>query len=261
MSDSLVLRPRSAGEIIDAAIQLIRQGWREMFVVALALMVPTLLVTILAAMAGVDMSTGLTAAALAVMVFSIFWTAVVMGGLIIAAGELYVHGRTLPVADTLRAGLRRMGPVLVAYLLFSLAVALGFLLFIVPGFMAIGALGLAVPIAAIENVDGARALSRSFEITKGLRWHVLKVLVLMTLLVMVVFIPAILVIAPLSLGGRVVLPEIISTIISAAIYPLFAAGVAVLYYDVRIRKEGFDIEHLAASLSPAASPAVESPLS
>jgi hypothetical protein len=47
-----------------------------------------------------------------------------------------------------------------------------------------------------------------------------------------------------------VLLFVISTAISVIVYPFLAIAQTLLYYDVRIRKEGFDIEHLASSGVP-----------
>lgn len=43
-----------------------------------------------------------------------------------------------------------------------------------------------------------------------------------------------------------------------ALYPLFSVGGTLLYYDLRIRKEGFDLEMMAQDLAgetPPAAPA------
>lgn len=252
MADSLALRPRSAGEIVDASIQLIRRGWREMFVIALALMIPTLGLFVIFALAGADM-TGAAGASGSLLLFgilSMLWTAVVFAGLIIAASEIYVHGRVLTVAAILRAGLGRMWPVIIAYIGWSLVTGFGIILLIVPGLWAATVYSLSVPIVAIENLGASKAWERSQSLTKGHRWHAFKALALMVLIVMVVAIPTAMLTTPISLAGYVIVAQVIGTIINAAIYPIFAAGLVVLYYDLRIRKEGFDIEHMAGTLTP-----------
>ncbi|HUO51426.1 MAG TPA: hypothetical protein VMT93_02825 [Gemmatimonadaceae bacterium] len=40
----------------------------------------------------------------------------------------------------------------------------------------------------------------------------------------------------------------LSTVGSAAVFPLLIAVTVVLYYDLRIRHEGFDVEQLARQL-------------
>jgi hypothetical protein len=41
---------------------------------------------------------------------------------------------------------------------------------------------------------------------------------------------------------------VISTLLTTVLFPFFGIAETLLYYDARIRKEGFDVEHLAAAL-------------
>ena len=50
-----------------------------------------------------------------------------------------------------------------------------------------------------------------------------------------------------------VLQGVLTTIVQAAATPIGTISMILFYYDIRIRKEGFDLEVLAASL--AAQPA------
>ena len=45
--------------------------------------------------------------------------------------------------------------------------------------------------------------------------------------------------------------EVITSLLSILIYPFFYVVLTVLYYDLRVRKEGFDLELLASALQPA----------
>jgi hypothetical protein len=40
-------------------------------------------------------------------------------------------------------------------------------------------------------------------------------------------------------------------VVQIFVYPLFYCVLTVAYYDLRVRKEGFDLEVLAAALRPA----------
>jgi len=42
--------------------------------------------------------------------------------------------------------------------------------------------------------------------------------------------------------------------VAVVLYPLFALSETLLYYDARIRKEGFDVEYLAATQPNADAP-------
>ena len=46
----------------------------------------------------------------------------------------------------------------------------------------------------------------------------------------------------------------VSTAVSVVLYPLLALTETLLYYDARIRKEGFDVEYLARGDTSSAAP-------
>ena len=52
--------------------------------------------------------------------------------------------------------------------------------------------------------------------------------------------------SPATLGWLVA-----ASLIQLLIYPLFYCVLTVAYYDLRVRKEAFDLEVLASGLSPA----------
>jgi hypothetical protein len=53
----------------------------------------------------------------------------------------------------------------------------------------------------------------------------------------------------------VALKYVAITAASMIVYPLYAIAGTLIYYDVRIRKEGFDIEMMAVQAPLAAAPA------
>ena len=59
----------------------------------------------------------------------------------------------------------------------------------------------------------------------------------------------------LTFAHSIVLQYVVIGIINSFLYPFLFAVVAVSYYDVRIRREGFDLQMLAAQLARAAAPA------
>jgi hypothetical protein len=58
--------------------------------------------------------------------------------------------------------------------------------------------------------------------------------------------------AAMALSSR---PLVAITAASMIVYPLYAIAGTLIYYDVRIRKEGFDIEMMAGQAPLAAAPA------
>ena len=58
----------------------------------------------------------------------------------------------------------------------------------------------------------------------------------------------------LVLGGSQVITTLLSTIVTIVIYPVIALTEMVLYYDARIRSEGFDLERMAQELGIGGAP-------
>ena len=106
------------------------------------------------------------------------------------------------------------------------------------------------------------ALSRSWELTRGSRWRIfgLGIILCLLLYIPVVAISGLLaVVLPRGAASRL-RPGLhrrpssrsrIGGLIQMFIYPLFYCVLTVAYYDLRVRKEGFDLELLASSLQTA----------
>jgi hypothetical protein len=115
-------------------------------------------------------------------------------------------------------------------------------------------MALAIPVAMLENVRGSKALARSFKLVRGSWWSTFGTLVLaglICLVTMVVYFIILFFLARLLQGGGVV-TAIVSALTSLAIYMLIfsfvAAVLVVMTIDLRVRKEGFDIQLLASQM-------------
>jgi hypothetical protein len=113
----------------------------------------------------------------------------------------------------------------------------------------------AVPALLTEEVRGRAALKRSFGLVRGRWWPVFGIIVLGTILAGIVtqIISGLLTgLTFTDLGDSVVASLIINavatTVASVVTTPFSAAYVSVMYFDLRVRKEGFDLELLAAQM-------------
>jgi hypothetical protein len=122
----------------------------------------------------------------------------------------------------------------------------------------------AVPALVLEGLKAGQALKRSVSLTKGYLWRLLLVAVLMTLIRMTL---VSLCQAPFSVaafllmykGGRpslwLTIPSLlVGGVAGAATAPLLMVSFAIAYYDLRVRKEGFDLQLMMANLSQNNSP-------
>ena len=112
---------------------------------------------------------------------------------------------------------------------------------------------MAAPVLLLEDVRGWSALKRSRQLVKGRFWSTAAVLLLVVIVTGIVQAIFLGVFAGLvSVTGNEVAQALADaigqTLSSALTTPLSAAVLTVLYFDLRVRKEGFDLELLAQRL-------------
>ena len=254
-----VLRPLSAGEILDVSFSLYRRHFRALAAVALVCTgIPLVLRLFLQASGGFFANLTLTLLYLIVLVVL---NLVATAATVFIVSESYL-GRPIGPREALDRAAPYIGRVLACSLLMTLAVGLGFVLLIFPGLILAVGLVLAIPAVVLEpGLSASGALARSWELTRGWRWRMfgLGVTLLVLLYVPVLAISGLIALAlPGSLGGGLG-PTMVGAVVGLAIgglvqifiYPLFYCVLTVTYYDLRVRKEGFDLELLASQLQTA----------
>lgn len=122
----------------------------------------------------------------------------------------------------------------------------------------------AVPALVLEGLTAGQAIKRSVALTKGYLWRLLLVAILMTLIRMtlVSLCQAPFSVAALLLmtkGGRpglwLTIPSLlVGGVAGAATAPLLMISFAIAYYDLRVRKEGFDLQLMMSNLTETAPP-------
>ena len=162
-----------------------------------------------------------------------------------------LRGRRATVTDSLAKVLSLILPILGVAVIVALATTLGLALFIVPGLIAATAFWIAVPVAVIERPGITRSLGRSYSLTQGYRWRILGILLLMALLTVGIGIVYELVLA-LAFGTNINedatdLVRIFAGYFFDMVTTCLSGVVACVgYYDLRVVKEGIDIEEIAA---------------
>ena len=56
---------------------------------------------------------------------------------------------------------------------------------------------------------------------------------------------------PKSLAAQTVLNQVVAAVVTILLEPISAIARTLLYYDLRVRKEGFDLELMARQLAAA----------
>lgn len=142
-----------------------------------------------------------------------------------------------------------------------LLIVVGIPAMIIPAYVILR-LTLVAPAFVIEMRGAVGSLSRSWDLMKG---NLLKALALLAIVSVVVSIIQGIIASPVAiamgLGAArgsdpsyvlLVINTVLQAILSTVLAPLTSIVVMLLYYDMRIRKEGFDLELLARDLAASA---------
>ena len=263
------LRPLSVGEIIDVAIKLYRQHWRTLLKLVAIVVVPVQIITALILTSATpdtnSLAPPLQPGGTPEFDASAIWTLVISFGattvLGLLATQLATAASLKAVSDgylseepdwrrSLEFAFKRFGSLVWLALISTFLIGIGFLLCFIPGIYLSVAWSVAIPVLLIENTRGYGALQRSQQLVKGRWWPVVGVLALGRIIAAVlefVFGGAAALLS-LSNESEVVLfaTNAISTALSQTLVtPFLAATIAIMYFNLRVRKEGFDLELLA----------------
>jgi len=242
------LRPLSLGEVLDVGFGLYRMRFPALLVIAVACrLLPILIGVYLDAGELTPLNFGLRlGASLLALVFS----AVAVAASTFVVSEAYL-GREISAGAALSGALTFTWRLVGISLLTSLVVGLGLLLFIVPGLILLTGFLLSPVAAVLEGRRALAAMRRSWELTVGHKSKVFFVLLVSFLLLMLPLL------AVGALGGLFGMGEggasdlavlVLPLVIQVFVYPFVYVVQTVLYYDLRVRGEGFDLDLLAATL-------------
>jgi Membrane domain of glycerophosphoryl diester phosphodiesterase len=269
------LRPLSVGEMLDAGFRLFRHRFGTLVACVVVPVVPlTILGTIIIASTDpdafdVNATSTDSGAALAGFLISIFLqsagAALAVAACFKAISAAYL-GERASFGDSLGYALRRFIPLMVCYVLVVIITIPGFILLIIPGIWLSVKLCMAFPAVIFERAGPFRSIGRSWTLTRGNWWRVFGTLVVVFLIAMVVNFALGAVLGIVAAGSDsisevafAVLNTVITLLTYMLTYPLWAAVMTVIYYDLRVRNEGFDLQLLAQGVGADTSRFESSP--
>jgi hypothetical protein len=154
-----------------------------------------------------------------------------------------MRGRTLSVGESITRALQRLIPIVGTGLLQAVAFVIGLTLLVVPGIVFLTMFLVAMPICVVEALGPVRSLGRSRELTKGNRWRVFGLYVVVSLLTAVPRFPIGYVAT--AVGGTTA-AGIVGYLYSAGVMTFKILTIVVAYHELRVAKEGMDVERIAS---------------
>jgi len=283
LNQQLLFEPLSFGMMLDRTFRLYLNNIWLMLSIALIANMPLILITLVS----LGFAPGMAQAGLGDG--PLFWFLITLGGLGTLAVTILVMtlstgaatyaisnrylGRDVTVSDCYKAAFSRFGALFWAQLVVGLLTLLGTLLCIIPGIYVAVIYMLLVPVVMLEGQGASDSRARANKLLEDYRWvgfglAVIYALVSGSFSGGIHFASVMFVMADLPPALIVVTTDFIPLLVEIVITPLASIGIIVLYYDCRIRKEGYDLELMAENLNyfdlnsshePNVTPGVDSP--
>lgn len=236
------IREHTVGGIVSGSFRIYFQNFMTIIV---AFFLPVLPFNLLQVVAMSENETGLLIfSGLMSMVASLF---------AIAAITLIISDLCLGHSASIIRVYKRVGALVLKLLgtnlLQMLAIMIGFVLLIIPGFIAVVWFMFSSTIVVLEGISGVDALKRSRDLGATKHWR--NIGVLLILMVVVGAFGGIVggimgAIAPREVGGMGF--QMVITVLQLLAMPISLIAIVLLYYDLRVRKEAYNLEALAEDL-------------
>jgi hypothetical protein len=225
---------------VDAAVPLLRRHYLLLVTASAVILAPALVL---------DVALPSSAAWVGGLVSRLLYV-LLDAATISIVSESYL-GNVPDLASTLRAVGNRSGALLAAAFLRGLLVGLGFLVLIIPGIV-FYAWSFAMPmVVMLEGRRAGEAFSRSNELVRGDTARVLLTLFLGFVVLMLLVLAFGAGVGALTdvMGFPARTMNVLGELAMIFAYPIGSVISTLLYYDLRIRKEGFDLEVMAKELA------------
>lgn len=261
-------------DILDGAFKLLRVNWKQIGLAVLVYSAPVAFITLvmIALFSGdgsdIDGATGVfstfdlgvgVGAAFSLLGLQVLYYILafpLLSATIARIGSASYLGRTLSAADAFN-GVARLWPTLVgAGILSGILMTVSFFACLVPFFVIWPLLSLTVPVIAVEEQSAIPALQRSWKLFASRFWSYLGTTLLAALVGMFV---GVFLELPASLLGSVfeaigltpvawLFGSIAAVMRNLVVLPFLGIVSLLIYFDARIRKEGFDVQMMSARL-------------
>lgn len=258
---ALPTQPQSIGKTLDGGIKLYVRGLAKVFPISLFIailgVVPDIARFKPSLLGGAE--PGAVGGIMLVYIIVMMVLAVsIYAGMIRYFGDLAAGGSPT-VGASVKAGLRKFFPIILASILYVLAVTLGMIALVIPGLILALSLYLCSTAIMLDNKGIIESLKYSHSLVWGNWWRSAAVLTVPILIAMALYGILMTVLGvnmAMMAGAGNVAPDqaqilfwfsLAAAVVNAVIYPLFYAVTIALYHDLRLRKGGGDLEARLAS--------------
>jgi len=186
------------------------------------------------------------------------------GGTVYAVSDLYL-GRATTIGGSLSRMKGQLLNLLGVIILNGLATLAGFIFLIIPGFYVACRLSTCIPAALLEDLGARESLERSFALTKDNAGRAFVIYLLyFALLYAAIFLfmmPFGVLVAlsakdPSMVRWSLALMQVGNFFAAVLVSPFLLIATSVFYYDLRVRKEAFDLQLM---MNPGGNPASPTP--
>ncbi|MDQ3519354.1 MAG: hypothetical protein M3466_13265 [Gemmatimonadota bacterium] len=282
------IRPLSSTEILDAAFQMYRRIFVPLVMLGAIGFLPFLIITFGFLASGNTTDPRMLTILVILLLPALLWYAVADAAMILITSEHY-RARLMTPAAALRAVVPRFGRILLAALgkygfllggfivlmimmmimmfliglairtdnaaAFGVVVALFLMLVLVAWSLYALSRYFAIPgVVVLEDLSARAALARARVLSKGEIGKICKVYVITVLLIFIAnAVVSVAVMIPFGMASLAA--NGFASLFNALSYPFFSVVTTLLYYDVRVRKEGYDLELMEQDLTAQAKTA------
>jgi len=269
---TLELRPLSIGELLDRTFSLYRRNFLLFIGIS---SIPQLLVLALQLaqvafmpsrvpiqppattdfqVAGSGFSTGGALGVVGVVIVGLIVYVIAylfsQGGTVFAVSELYL-GRATTIGQSLGRVRGELGSLLGVVILNGLVTGVSFLLLIIPGIYMACRLCVCIPAALLENLGPRESLERSFGLTKD---NAGRAFLILFLYFVILYAALFLFDIPFAIGIQfeshnpsmirllTALMQVGNFVAGVLITPVLTIASSIFYFDLRVRKEAFDLQ-------------------
>jgi hypothetical protein len=230
------------GSVLTRTAKILSQHFLIFFLIGLVANLPSLLLGYGGGSVGAS-PTGQNAVLLIVGGVLSFVLSMISQAVMVHAAFQAMRMRPVSLGESMRVGLSRVFAVILLALLMGILGGLAALLLIVPALIVMTMWFVSTPACVVERTGPWTSMKRSAALTKGHRWKVFGLLLLLILVSLIV--AGLLQLVLMQVGSTILV--LLGTLLWGALWTAFySIAVVTTYHDLRVAKEGIDIEQIAS---------------